>query len=87
MKVTANFTNTEGQSIVATFDVASGTVQDSAGRKGTFSAVPGSKTITISGDENLTIVVQESVQFSAGFKTGYSASNGKSGTVTIEKVE
>jgi uncharacterized cupin superfamily protein len=87
MKVTAKFTNTDGQSIVATFDVANGTVHDTTGRKGTFTAVPGSKTIQISGDQPLTIQVQDAVQFTAGFSTAFTASTGKGGTVVIEKVE
>ncbi len=87
MKVTAKFTNTEGQAIVATFDTANGTVSDTAGRAGTFTAVPGSKTIQISGDQSVTFQVQDPVQFTAGFSTGYTASTGKSGTVVIEKIE
>ncbi len=87
MKVTAKFTNTDGQALVATFDVANGTVHDTTGRKGTFTAVPGSKTIAISGDQPITIQVQDPVQFTVGFKTDYTASTGKSGTVVIEKIE
>ncbi len=87
MKVTAKFTNTSGQAIVATFDVANGTVEDTTGRKGTFTAVPGSKTIQIAGDQAITFQVQDAVQFNVGFTTGYTASTGASGTVVIEKVE
>jgi uncharacterized cupin superfamily protein len=87
MKVTAKFTNTEGQAIVAMFDTTNGTVEDTTGRKGTFTAVPGSKTIQITGDMSMSVQVQDPVQFTAGFTTAYTASTGKSGTVVIEKVE
>jgi hypothetical protein len=87
MKVTAKFTNTEGQAIVATFDTATGTVADTTGRAGTFTAVPGSKTIQISGDQAITFQVQDPVKFEVGFATGFTASTGKSGTVVIEKIE
>ena len=87
MKVTAKFTNTEGQAIVATFDTANGTVADTTGRSGTFTAVPGSKSIQISGDQAISFQVQDPIQFVAGFTTGFTASTGKSGTVVIEKIE
>ena len=87
MKVTAKFTNTEGQAIVATFDTEKGTVSDTTGRAGTFTAVPGSKTIAISGEQAISFQVADPVQFVAGFTTGFTASTGKSGTVVIEKIE
>ena len=86
MKITAKFANTEGQVLVATFDQEAGTVQDNLGRKGTYTAVPGSQTIEIKGDETVTIKVADPVDFKPGFSTKYTASNGKSGTVTIEAI-
>jgi hypothetical protein len=87
MKITAKFTNTDGQSIVATFNTDTGTVEDTSGRKGAFTAVPGSKTIDIKGDQAISFSVQDPVQFTPGFSTGYTASTGKSGTVVIEKID
>lgn len=87
MKFTARFTNTDGQVIVATFDTTTGTVQDDSGRKGTFTAVPGSRTVEVKGEMPVTFQVEDKVEFVAGFNTRYTASTGKSGTVVIEKVE
>jgi hypothetical protein len=87
MKVTAKFSNTEGQVIVATFDSATGTVEDTTGRKGAYTAEPGTKTMHITGDISLSVQVQEAIQFTPGFTTAYTSSTGKTGTVTIEKIE
>ena len=86
-KVTAKFSATDRQVVTATFDTVNGTVQDTTGGKGSFTAVPGTKAIEITNDQAVTFQVQDPVQFIVGFKTGYTASTGKSGTVAIEKVD
>lgn len=87
MKITAKFTTTDGGVIVATFDAATKTVTDTTGRKGTYTADPGTRTIDIKGDQAISFTAADPVQFTPGFTTTFVASTGKSGTVVIEKVE
>jgi len=87
MKVVAKFLSSDGSELTATFDQDGRTVTDQNGRRGTFSRADGSNSIEIDGGEGkLTITVKDAVQFTPGFTTSFTASNGKSGTVTIVSV-
>ena len=83
MKITAKFAANDGTVTTATFDQETGTVTDINGRRGTFSRAEGSSTIQIEGDDKLTITAKDPLQLVVGFTTAYTASNGKSGTVSI----
>lgn len=84
MKVIAKFVTTDGVETTATFD-QNGTVVDGSGRSGTFTRADNKLTISGGGQE-LTITAKDPLKLEPGFSTTYSASNGKSGTVSIVSV-
>jgi hypothetical protein len=85
MKITAEFKNDNGNTIVAKFDREAGTVTSQDGRSGTYTRT-NPKQIEIRGDDNLTLSFIDEVKFEPGFKTRYSGSTG-AGVVTILAVE
>lgn len=84
MKVIAKFVTTDGVETTATFD-ENGTVVDGSGRSGTFSRADNKLTISGAGQE-LTITAKDPIKLEPGFQTTYTASTGKSGTVSIVSV-
>ena len=87
MKITATFKGSDGNELTATFDQETKTVVDSNGRKGTYTRDEALKAMTIDvGGEKLSLTTKETMQLTPGFSTGFTSSNGKSGTVTIVSV-
>ena len=86
MKIVAKFTNTEGQTLIVTFDRSNNSFSDNMGRSGTYKTDPATNTIAITGAENITFTLVDAIDFKPGFTTKYTASNGKSGAATIESV-
>jgi len=87
MKITAKFTNSDGQVTTAIFDRATGTVASDDGRKGTYKRE--GNALKISGDQNITLTIEGSIPEppTAGFTAPYTSSIGTKGTMTIVSVD